>query len=311
MGVTVDNKINNTEAGYQNISNLEGDTLIGTVAQNKAEFDAYPNLIKDHFNNLVDDIILDKESTATSFSGKVDKVNGKGLSTNDYTTAEKNKLAGIASGAEVNVQADWAETNTSSDAYIKNKPNMPSTLSASNGIKIENNVIKHTNSIQTGTIGQTGNTSGNTFNIPYAYYDNYGHIIGKGQRTHTVPLSSYVLNSRTINGHALNANVTLTASDISGASSYFDIESYTTSNVSIPANNYADVEKTETKSGYTPIGIVGIEMSGDSGFSSCTLVRYFISARSNGSVTYKIRYYNNSNTAKTLSISPKILWVKS
>lgn len=33
---------------------------------------------------------------------KVDKVSGKGLSTNDYTTAEKNKLAGIATGAEVN-----------------------------------------------------------------------------------------------------------------------------------------------------------------------------------------------------------------
>jgi hypothetical protein len=40
-------------------------------------------------------------------ANKVDKVNGKGLSTNDYTTTEKNKLAGIASGAEVNVQADW------------------------------------------------------------------------------------------------------------------------------------------------------------------------------------------------------------
>lgn len=34
---------------------------------------------------------------------KVDKVDGKGLSTNDYTTAEKNKLSGINSGAEVNV----------------------------------------------------------------------------------------------------------------------------------------------------------------------------------------------------------------
>lgn len=30
---------------------------------------------------------------------KVDKVNGKGLSTNDYTTAEKEKLSGIAAGA--------------------------------------------------------------------------------------------------------------------------------------------------------------------------------------------------------------------
>lgn len=32
-------------------------------------------------------------------SGKVDKVKGKGLSTNDYTTAEKEKLAGIAENA--------------------------------------------------------------------------------------------------------------------------------------------------------------------------------------------------------------------
>ena len=54
----------------------------------------------------------------------VKKETGKGLSTNDYTTAEKNKLAGIATGAEANVQADWNETTTSSDAYIKNKPDV-------------------------------------------------------------------------------------------------------------------------------------------------------------------------------------------
>lgn len=33
---------------------------------------------------------------------KVDKETGKGLSTNDYTTAEKSKLSGIESGAQVN-----------------------------------------------------------------------------------------------------------------------------------------------------------------------------------------------------------------
>ena len=38
----------------------------------------------------------------TALGNKVDKVSGKQLSTNDYTTTEKNKLAGIASGAEVN-----------------------------------------------------------------------------------------------------------------------------------------------------------------------------------------------------------------
>ena len=38
------------------------------------------------------------------------------------TPAQTTKLAGIPAGAEVNVQADWDETNTSSDAYIQNKP---------------------------------------------------------------------------------------------------------------------------------------------------------------------------------------------
>lgn len=72
---------------------------------------------------------------------KVDKVTGKGLSTNDYTTAEKNKLSGIASGAEVNVQADWNVTNSSSDAYIKNKPTIDTTLSSSSINAVQNKVI--------------------------------------------------------------------------------------------------------------------------------------------------------------------------
>ena len=58
------------------------------------------------------------------------KVSGKGLSTNDYTTSEKNKLNGIATGAEVNVQPDWNVTDPTSDAFIKNKP----TLSTNGGI---------------------------------------------------------------------------------------------------------------------------------------------------------------------------------
>lgn len=44
-------------------------------------------------------------SLNTTVNNKVDKVSGKGLSTNDYTTAEKNKLAGIAEKAEVNQNA--------------------------------------------------------------------------------------------------------------------------------------------------------------------------------------------------------------
>lgn len=42
------------------------------------------------------------QKTKAELAKKVDAVDGKVLSTNDYTTAEKNKLAGIASGAQVN-----------------------------------------------------------------------------------------------------------------------------------------------------------------------------------------------------------------
>ena len=38
------------------------------------------------------------------------------------TTAQFNKLAGIATGAQVNVKSNWDETDTASDAFIQNKP---------------------------------------------------------------------------------------------------------------------------------------------------------------------------------------------
>lgn len=47
------------------------------------------------------------DDTTVDLSGKVDKVAGKGLSTNDYTTAEKTKLAGIAEGANKYVHPSY------------------------------------------------------------------------------------------------------------------------------------------------------------------------------------------------------------
>ena len=81
-------------------------------------------------------------------AGYVKVEDGKSLSTNDFTTILKNKLDNIAEGAEVNVQADWNETDTSSDAYIKNKPTIPDTvilddtLSDSSTNAVQNKAIK-------------------------------------------------------------------------------------------------------------------------------------------------------------------------
>lgn len=49
---------------------------------------------------------------------KVDAVSGKGLSTNDYSNEEKQKLSRLSEQK----QADWNETDSSSKAFVKNKP---------------------------------------------------------------------------------------------------------------------------------------------------------------------------------------------
>ena len=78
---------------------------------------------------------------------------------NNYTTADKNKLAGIEAGAEVNVNADWNAV-AGSDAEILNKPDLSvyatktevatdladkqDKLTAGSNITITNNVISAT-----------------------------------------------------------------------------------------------------------------------------------------------------------------------
>lgn len=56
-----------------------------------------------YYTEKLKSLFAKKSDVDTALDGKVDKVSGKGLSANDYTTTEKNKLGNIASGAQVNV----------------------------------------------------------------------------------------------------------------------------------------------------------------------------------------------------------------
>lgn len=119
------------------------------------------NFVVDANYTHTDNNYTNAEKTSVgTIKDKVDKVAGKGLSTNDltndlknsyddavnkahthvnkdildnttasFTTEEKNKLKGIADGAEVNVQSDWNEKDDKQDSYIKNKPSIPSKTS--------------------------------------------------------------------------------------------------------------------------------------------------------------------------------------
>lgn len=107
---------------------------VKSVNGNEPDGTGNVSLDYDDLNNIPTDIAtqsyvtteVGKETTArtTALNGKVDKVDGKGLSTNDYTTTEKNKLSAIEAGAQKNVQSDW--NATSGDALILNKPEIPS-----------------------------------------------------------------------------------------------------------------------------------------------------------------------------------------
>lgn len=67
--------------------------------------------------------------TKTEADGEfVAQESGKGLSSEDYTSAEKTKLSGIETGAQVNVKPDWSAASGSS-AEILNKPTIPTKLS--------------------------------------------------------------------------------------------------------------------------------------------------------------------------------------
>ncbi len=148
--------VNKVEFAGKALVDLTGDTvsptslLAGSTAHDKAG-----RLIEGAVQVPEVDSTLSSTSTNpvqnkavnAALANKVDKVSGKGLSTNDFTTAYKNKLDGVKAGAEANVQPDWGETDASSDAYIKNKPNIPqgvavdSVLSSTSTNPVQNKVI--------------------------------------------------------------------------------------------------------------------------------------------------------------------------
>lgn len=98
----------------------------------------YPTLNVTHasFNNIIQVVIDSKLATAdlaskvegiislavnTSLDGKVDKVSGKGLSSEDFTPSEKSKLSGVESQA----------TKNSSDSFLLSRGNHTGTQNIS------------------------------------------------------------------------------------------------------------------------------------------------------------------------------------
>lgn len=94
-------------------------------------FDAKNYYTKNQVDSIISSITGESGTVITdqTINDSIDNYienSGKQLSTNDFTNSLKDKLNGIAAGAEQNVQSDWNVTDTNSDAFIKNKPTIPS-----------------------------------------------------------------------------------------------------------------------------------------------------------------------------------------
>lgn len=188
-------------------------------------------------------------SVDTKLEDKVDKVSGKGLSTNDYTTAEKTKLAGIAEGANNYSHPTYtAKTSGLYKITVNNLGHVSAATAVSKaditGLGIPAQDTVYTLPVATSsTIG--GVKSGGDFTvdsttgavtITHQSLANYAKsadvttaLSGKANSSHThtianvtnlqSTLDAKVPTSRTVNGKALSANITLTASDVGALSS--------------------------------------------------------------------------------------------
>ena len=87
-----------TDGTAGSIKKIVDDAIAVVVSDAPAAFDTLKEL-----SDWIAGHTQDASAMNTAIQGKVDKVEGKGLSENDYTDTEKSKLAEIESGAEVNI----------------------------------------------------------------------------------------------------------------------------------------------------------------------------------------------------------------
>jgi len=117
--------------GYDVVTSISASASNTKIPTEKAVKDAISSMVF-----LVDSSLSDistnpvqNKIVKAALDLKVDKVDGLGLSEVSFTAAEKTKLAGVETGAQVNVNADWSITTSTVAGFIKNKPGIVSNAS--------------------------------------------------------------------------------------------------------------------------------------------------------------------------------------
>lgn len=133
-------------------------TKIATIRVNGIDHDIWsPDPPVDSALDSVSENPVQNKVIKNALDGKVNTNGTDRL----MTDAEGTKLSGIEAGAQVNVQSDWNQNDSSEDDFIKNKPSIPSNIDDLTDVTITNptngQVLKYNNGIwENGTGGGAG-----------------------------------------------------------------------------------------------------------------------------------------------------------
>ena len=105
------------------------DAEIKASYENNAETNAFTDTDKAKLGTI------EENATADQTNAEIKTAYETNAETNAFTDSEKSKLGGVATGAEVNVQSDWAESDDASDTFIKAKP---TTITSTQSTKLAN-----------------------------------------------------------------------------------------------------------------------------------------------------------------------------
>ncbi len=252
--------------------------------EDHAKYEDANNKKHTHNNKAVlDGITATLVSAWNTVTNKVDKVAGKGLSTHDYTTEEKNKLNGIESHAKANVQADWNVSDTDSDAYIKNKPDLTA----------------YASSVMTGA---TADAAGRAGSVPAPAKGKQNAFLrgdGTWQETSTsltatvpgIPLDQTAGKALKDQLDAQNNNL----SELGGQLQNLFVTRIVSKSITVQYLQMFDIS-IPAQGGYTPIGITGFQIDYHLnlfgiGISSINNISAVLSSRDGTTVTVSCSFY--------------------
>ena len=210
-------------AGVQKVIDWAKGKFIQKEANKGLSEENFTPTYKEQLDNLVSTYET-KADVTTKLAGKVDAVAGKTLTTNDYTTPEKQKLAGIASGANANVietvKVNGTNQSVSEKAVDIKVPTKVSELTNDKGFATAtdvNNAISKAGKLTKEIVMSLPSASSAKDNVIYMV-KNSGGVSGDAY-------SEYML----VNGAMEKIGTTATQVDLSNYMTYNDVQGITVS----------------------------------------------------------------------------------